>query len=63
MFTILATLDVEVRSRFVAILWSIWRARNAKTSCVSALDTIQDYMWCNHLNADAQLLIKLGLNR
>jgi hypothetical protein len=26
MFTILATLDVEDRSRFMAILWSIWRA-------------------------------------
>jgi hypothetical protein len=64
MFTILATLDVEDRSRFVAILWSIWRARNAclweqksvnaKASCVLYLDTVRDYMWCNNLNVDAQ---------
>jgi len=49
-FTILATLDVEDRSRFVAILWSIWLARNAclweqkyvnaTESCVLAIDSV-----------------------
>jgi len=28
MFTILATLDVEDRARFAAILWNIWRTRD-----------------------------------
>jgi hypothetical protein len=48
-FTILAVLDVEDCARFVAILWSIWRAcnaclweqrlDNAKVDYILALDT------------------------
>lgn len=63
-FSILAALDVEDRSRFMAILWSIWCARNtclweqksvnAKASCVLALDMVQYYMWCHRLNVDVQ---------
>jgi len=68
-FIILATLDVEDHSRFVAILWSIWRARNAclweqksfntKASCLLALDTVRGYMWCHRLNVDAQTVDRI----
>jgi hypothetical protein len=55
---------VDNRAKFVAILWSIWRARNAclweqkpvnaHASCVLALDTVHDYMWCHRLNDDVE---------
>jgi len=64
MFSILSVLEVDNHARFVAILWSIWRARNAclweqnsvnaHASYVLAMDTICDCMWCHHLNDDAQ---------
>jgi len=57
MFAVTRSLEVENHVRFVAILWSIWCARNAclweqkpvnaHTSCVLALDTVHDFMWCN----------------
>jgi len=49
---------------FQRILWSIWRARNAclweqkstneHASCVLALDTVRDFMWCNRPNDTMQ---------
>jgi len=64
MLATLGSLEVENRARFVAILWSIWRARNAclweqksvnaHASCVLAFDTIRDFMWCNRPNDTMQ---------
>jgi len=36
----------------------LWEQKsvNVKASCVLALDTVQDYMWCNRLNTDAQIV-------
>jgi hypothetical protein len=63
-FSILRVFEVENCDRFVAILWSIWCARNgclweqksanARASCVLALDTVRDYMWCHRLNDNGQ---------
>jgi hypothetical protein len=64
MFVILRSLEVENRAEFVAILWSIWRARNAclweqkpvnaHAACVLALDIVRDFMWCNRPNDTMQ---------
>jgi len=64
MFATVRSLEVEIHARFVAMLWSIWRARNAclweqkpvnaHTSCVLALDTVRDFMWCNRSNDTMQ---------
>jgi len=63
-FAILRALEAENYARFVAILWSIWRARNASlweqkpvianTSCVIALDIVRDFKWCNRPNDNVQ---------
>jgi len=61
---ILRAIEAENCARFVAILWSIWRTRNAclweqkpintNTSCIILLDIVRDFKWCNRPNDNVQ---------